>query len=205
MAIRVTATSTASVPIYVTYVCSKCNHVNCIEHHISESRSSQTSAMVFLERAKDKMSDKAIDASKKALKNRILKVSEERKNGIYRTAEFSCRCSNCKNKEPWSKMSYYLIKKVLSKLLIVAVMIAAVFLLGELYNMALQVGIVYAALFIMTHIYFICNTSIMQKKISLLPEKSLPLISMDKEDILKKYEILKILNAKEQLAERVNK
>ena len=106
MGIRSSAQAHIDIPLYVAYQCSKCGKVNCKVHVVSDDSDVAANDIIIWQGKKEDFNDNLNEKNIIKTNKKIKKIFAEQKKGLYRSAEFDCRCENCNNKEPWSKMRY---------------------------------------------------------------------------------------------------
>ncbi len=92
-----------TVPFYVTYTCSKCGNEVKTLHFVQESITvTEQNTMVWEDKSGN--TNDIVDNKKKVeFDKKVNKIFKEQQEGLYREAEFNCKCNNCNHKEPWSK------------------------------------------------------------------------------------------------------
>lgn len=167
------------VPLYVTYVCSKCGSQVVAEHIISESGHSSGAAWNL-----DKTREKAYHDAAGKMTHKLLDIVEERKEGKYRTAEFNCKCGKCGNREPWSRLRYKNLTDMLLLLFVLTFFAMLYCIMIKNYIAAYAVAGTMAALLIGYAVYRICHTRKMEKLTAALSVKSLPVFSQELDEIV---------------------
>lgn len=156
------------IPLYVTYRCSKCGNTVVTSHIVRETTTATNNDTVVWQGTKEDFNN--MDGKKELEPGRrIKKIFAEEEKGLYRLAEFNCKCGHCNHRESWSKMRYYVFDAVFGTLLPLAILLTIV---------AFSIGIwllgVEAIYLSIKHLH----RAFMEKRIKKLPKLSLPCISL---------------------------
>lgn len=167
------------VPLYVTYVCSKCGSQVVAEHIISESGHSSGAAWNL-----DKTREKAYHDAASKMTRKLLDIVEERKEGIYRTAKLECKCSKCGNREPWARVRYNGSSGITALISVIGVPSAIYYFIVKNYTLSAFIIGITAAILLIYVVYRICHTRKMEKLTAALSVKSLPAFSQELDEIV---------------------
>lgn len=157
------------IPIYITYQCSKCGKVISTAHVVRDVITAANGDTIIWQGKKEDFNDNLNGKNEIETGRRIKKIYAEREKGLYRLAEFNCKCKNCNHREPWARMRYYKYDAIFGSALPFGILLTIV---------AFPVGIWIlgaVALYLLIkhlHRYFI------EKKIDKLPALSLPYFSV---------------------------
>lgn len=157
------------IPLYVTYQCSKCGKMVINTHIVKATIIATNRDTIVWQGSKDDFNDKLKEKNEINFNKKIAKIYTEQAKGLYRLAEFNCKCNYCNHREPWSKMRYCTYDTIFSVLLPIGALITIVkFSIGI---WILGIELLY---FVLKHLhrYFI------EKKIRRLPIISLPSFSL---------------------------
>lgn len=165
------------IPLFVTYKCTQCRKTVTTKHIVQETITvSNQNTVVWQESPNHSVSSN--EKSKIQQGRKLSKIYEEQKKGLYRLAEFDCRCPHCSHREPWSKMRYRITDTIFGALLPFGVLFALI-----LFPIGISIlGIVTAYLLIKR-----IHRSIQEKEIRRLPQQSLPYFALSKEESIKLY------------------
>ena len=178
MRVKVGEKVTASVDIHVQYRCSKCGHDNSSTATIRASAYTRTIFGINLD-------PYVSDNAQRALKSTLETLTDQKYPERFRTADLFCKCSNCKHREPWTRMRNTLFDKCRSVCVFFAILSGIVLLL-LLKVMTLDVmSLTLIALFAVSiagvigiPIWKERHAEKMEKLIADLPQESLPTISL---------------------------
>lgn len=169
------------VPLYVTYVCSKCGSQVVTEHVINETGYSSGAAWNL-----DDIREKAYHDAAGRMTGKLLDILEERKDGQYRTAKFKCKCGKCGNREPWARLCFDGFSSITALVILIGI-IAAIYCFAVNNYAATWTAIGIMAALLLTYItYRICHTRKMEKLTAALSVKSLPSFSQELDEVLAK-------------------
>lgn len=180
------ATGTVSIPLYLVYRCSYCGNISASVQVISETRDETKHGTVIRKSKREEMKESASEAAREAMGDRLRTIFEESKEHKYRAAEFNCRCSKCFRKEAWSRMRFTRVEYTLCILSTITALVALVMLFtGDFIGFAIVgggIGITLGSWFISKR----HRIKAMEERISQLPEESLPIIALSKEELIEK-------------------
>jgi hypothetical protein len=156
------------IPLYVTYRCSKCGNTVVTNHIVRETTTATNNDTVVWQGTKEDFNN--MDGKKELEPGRkIKKILAEEEKGLYRLAEFNCKCGHCNHVEPWSKMRYYIFDAIFGTFLPFAILLTLI---------AFPIGIwllgVEALYISIKHLH----RAFMENRIKQLPKLSLPCISL---------------------------
>lgn len=158
------------IPIFVTYQCSQCRKIVTTKHILQETITVSSQDTIVWQGASTASSNekKEIQPGKKL--NRVL---EEQKRGLYRIAEFDCKCPNCSHREPWSQMRYRFLDIIMGSILPIGILFTII-----LFSFGIKIlGVVLAYLLLKR-----VHRAIIEKNIRLLPQQSLPYFALTPEE-----------------------
>ncbi len=163
-------------PIYLAYNCSACGKLVKKKQIIQETvYVAGKDAIVWEGDSINSNGTKPIEHGRK-----IKKILNEAERNCYRTAEFNCTCDACNHKEPWSKMRYNLFDVIAGCILPFGILLSFV---------AWQVGLVLlgivGAYLGIKYLHRRCC----EAKIKALPKPSLPIISIDLNELEEQIEL----------------
>ena len=154
------------------YTCSKCGKPNVQISVISEQGDSWRHGTIHRPSTYEKMEDQSYDYAKSRINSRLDQIVDEAKSNKYRQAELKCRCQYCQHVEPWAKMRFSHIDKILGYLIVFVIF--ALFFTG-IVGWFLAASL--AAFGIFWFIFKKIRYSQLEEQISLLPKESLPTIA----------------------------
>ena len=163
-------------PIYLAYNCSACGKLVKKKQIIQETvYVSDKDSIVWEGDSGNASGTKPIEHGRK-----IKKILNEAERNCYRTAEFNCSCDACNHKEPWSKMRYNLFDVIAGCILPFGILLSFV---------AWQVGLVLLGI-VGAYLGVKClHRRYCEEKIKALPKHSLPIISIDLDELEEKIEL----------------
>lgn len=165
------------IPLFVTYKCTQCRRTVTTKHIVQETIPvSSQNTVVWQESPNHSVSSS--EKSKIQHGRKLAKIYDEQEKGLYRLAEFDCKCPHCSHREPWSKMRYRITDTIFGALLPFGVLFALI-----LFPVGISLlGIVVAYLLIKR-----IHRSIQEKEIRRLPQQSLPYFALTKEESIDLY------------------
>ena len=164
-----TAKTTASIPLEVSYTCSKCDTQNKQINYVSEWAEVTKKGTIHRSSTYDKMLEESQQVSEFRVSRRLNQIIDEEKTKRYRAAEFKCKCSYCGYVEPWAKMKFTPIETILGVLAIWMIPLAFVHL-----AFLLSLVLLLTAWFLFKKIRY----AQLEKQISMLPKTSLPTVKI---------------------------
>lgn len=169
-----TTTTTISVPLQVSYTCSKCGKQNTQVSYVTEWADSMRHGTIHRQTTYDKMSSESHDRTEYRIGRRLDQIVNEAKNNRYRKAELKCKCEHCGNTEPWAKMRFTRTEERLGYLMVMMI----VFSLACFVKKDIVAGIAVAAsLAVILTAWFTFKKlryKHLEEQIDALPKKSLP-------------------------------
>ena len=171
-------TTKTSLPINISYCCSKCHSKNNCEYTIKEKAIASHYGMY----TNSKVRNESKQTAAGYLLYRFQLIQQEAQNRRYRTAEVYCKCWYCGNVEPWAKMRFSRIDKLfLAPAFVVGIIALLLLLSGEIVTALLIAGI-YGGIFGLWQLYKILRYTQLESQIALLPEECLPTFSLPSDE-----------------------
>lgn len=169
-----TTTTTISVPLQVSYTCSKCGKQNTQVSYVSEWADSMRHGTIHRQSTYDKMSSESQDLAGYRIGRRLDQIVYEAKNNRYRKAELKCKCEHCGNTEPWAKMRFTRTEERLGYLIVMMIVISLAGFAGK--DIVAGIGVAASLAVILTAWFTFKKLRYKQleEQIDTLPKKSLP-------------------------------
>lgn len=159
------------IPLFVTYKCSLCKRTVTVEHIVQERIPVSTQDTVIWQDTTSN-SPSLSEKSKIQYGKKLTKIYYEQKKGLYRLAEFNCRCPHCSHREPWSKMRYRIPDTIFGVVLPFGVLLTLI---------AFPIGISILGIVVAYLLIKQIHRTIIEKSIHQLPLQSLPHFALTKE------------------------
>lgn len=173
-----TTTTTISVPLQVSYTCSKCGKPNKQISVVSEWADSMRKGTIHRQATYDKMADESHERAEYRIGRRLDQIVDEAKNNQYRRAELKCKCSHCGYVEPWAKMRFSKFEGCLAYPTVMMVFIALACFFSKSIAGGLGVGLCVAVILGIWFSFKKFRYDQLEKRIASLPKKSLPTLEL---------------------------
>ena len=169
-----TTTTTISLPLQVSYTCSKCGKQNTQVSYVKEWADSMRHGTIHRQSTYDKMASESQERAEYRIGRRIDQIIDEAKNNRYRKAELKCKCKHCGNTEPWAKMRFTRPEELLGYLTPLTVILSLVGFLGGDIVAGFAIAASLAGVLIAWFTFKKMRYKYLEKQIDALPKKSLP-------------------------------
>lgn len=163
-------------PLYVTYRCSNCGNIVIVAHIVHENNIATNGDTIVWQGSSNDFDDKLRGKTEIKPNEKIKKIYAEREKGIYRSAEFDCKCDCCGFREPWSRMCYYNYDVIAGSILPLGILITIISFPVGIWVLSSEAVYCFARYL---HRYLI------EKKIKKMPISSLPYLSLTPEDAVR--------------------
>ena len=165
------------ITLFVTYKCSLCKKTVTVEHIVQERISVSTRDAVIWQNTANNIPS-LNEKSKIQYSKKLTKIYNEQKKGLYRLAEFNCKCPHCSHREPWSKTRYRIPDTIFGAVLPFGILLTLI---------AFPIGISILGLVIAYLLTKQVHRAIIEKRIHQLPQQSLPHFALTKEKAMNSF------------------